>query len=362
MNKYLIENGYDFHTINGINIFHGIKPDDKVKKQANIEYYKELSNKKTIFTPIKPSTLTAKGEFTNISFNEEDIIDMLTLPKDSYIISIGCNFGELKNDKQLIKKEKKRLSNRGRKPKVKPKSKRKLQGSGAYFSSQITFEILNENKTKIYKIKLFRNGGFQVPGINKPDMTDLIFSITHLRDYLRYQFHDEYIDIKYMISVMRNYICKLINPTYYIKLNCLENVITKEKNAFISDNIKQEKLWYMLKGKENGLIYKIFQYLPEFFKNPIDIAEIQNNCERYFGLIIKFYRPTIDRINKRTTIKILKSGKINFDGGNSEEEIEELYYWLNFIFFKYKKEIIFDSNAEISDTSSDGASSIYDEE
>ena len=39
-----------------------------------------------------------------------------------------------------------------------------------------------------------------------------------------------------------------------------------------------------------------------------------------------------DDRDKKTTVKLLKKGKINFDGGNSEYEIEELYYWLQLIY------------------------------
>ena len=38
---------------------------------------------------------------------------------------------------------------------------------------------------------------------------------------------------------------------------------------------------------------------------------------------------------KKTTVKLLKKGKINFDGANSEYEVQELYYWLEYIYTKY---------------------------
>ena len=39
---------------------------------------------------------------------------------------------------------------------------------------------------------------------------------------------------------------------------------------------------------------------------------------------------------------MLKKGKINFDGGNSEYEVKELYYWLEYIYTKYKDQILID--------------------
>ena len=99
--------------------------------------------------------------------------------------------------------------------------------------------------------------------------------------------------------------------------------------------------------------------------NAIDIAEIQNNCERYFGLILKFYRPVPWKLSKKTTIKILRSGKINIDGGNSVEEAYELYYWLENVFLKNYETIIYDpSNIEDESDEYDIGSggSVYDED
>jgi TATA-box binding protein (TBP) (component of TFIID and TFIIIB) len=50
------------------------------------------------------------------------------------------------------------------------------------------------------------------------------------------------------------------------------------------------------------------------------------------------------KLNKRTTIKILRSGKINIDGANSIEEAYELYHWLENIFVKNYSTILYDPN------------------
>jgi hypothetical protein len=172
-------------------------------------------------------------------------------------------------------------------------------------------------------------------------MTDLIKPIHILRDYLRTEFIDDGINVLYFVSVMRNYICKLKNPNLLIRLNSLEVLLREEKatpeihpsyeivdkiNIF-NDNVASEIKNYMW---VNG--------------NRINMAEIQNNCERYFGLILKFYRPMPWKLNKRTTIKILRSGKINIDGANSIEEAYELYHWLENIFVKNYSTILYDPN------------------
>jgi hypothetical protein len=237
----IYENEYDslnYDMIDGIKIYTGTTAYSDNQLSSNISHYKNLINSsEKIFTELVPSTLTAKGKFNNICFNEEEIIDMLTMPVGGCILKIGCNYGVIINPSPdyVAPPIKVRISNRGRKPKNKPKSKRKLQGTGKFFSSQITFEIYNKSNKKIYKIKLFRNGGFQVPGVNKPDMSDLIGPIKILRDYLRDEFMDDAIDIQYFISVMRNYICRIKDNNMLIRLNELETLLKGLKEM---DNIE----------------------------------------------------------------------------------------------------------------------------
>ena len=97
--------------------------------------------------------------------------------------------------------------------------------------------------------------------------------------------------------------------------------------------------------------------------NPMNIAEITSNTDRCFCLIIKFYRPSFNDMTKKTTVKLLKKGKINFDGGNSEQEVEELYYWLENLYIENKAEIMFDINLiqNVSQSDDDDVKSIYDD-
>jgi hypothetical protein len=363
----LNQNTYDklnFNIIDGIKIYSGTTEYSRKKIINSTDNYKNMVNpSKKIFTTLIPSTLTAKGLLSNISFIEEEIIDMLRPPAGGYILKIGCNYGVIENMSPDYEKPppKVRVSNRGRKPKPKPKSKRKLQGSGKYFSSQITFEIYNPDNDKIYKIKLFRNGRFQVPGVNKPDMSDLIKPMITLRNYLREEFVDDTIEIQYFISVMRNYICRIVNQNILIRLGELETLFKNQKEI---DDINPA---YELLN-ENPLKLQCVEDIQKYIgkkNNSIGIAEIQNNCERYFGLILKFYRPVSWKITKRTTIKILRSGKINIDGGNSIEESFQLYHWLEHIFSEYSSVMLFDTMKVLSDESDydiGSGESIYDDE
>lgn len=246
-------------------------------------------------------------------------------------------------------------------------SKRKRQGTGLYFSSQVTFEIYNPTNKKISKIKLFRNGNFQVPGVKKPNMSDLIEPIMVLKNF--WNWHQNKIcpeekacaEISYFLSNMRNYKCHLADKNNTIILNQLEAVLRQEKEMPLLDC--DSKFYETILNNlefSKATCCEIFMYNN---KSLFSIAEINNNCERYPGLLVKFNRPIPIKKNKKLTIKILGSGKINFDGGNSELEIFELYYWLQHIFSKYWNQVIYnqsnDSDVEISDCSME---SLYDSE
>jgi hypothetical protein len=365
----IYENKHDpleYNIIEGIKIYTGTTAYSSKQLNSNISYYRDLLPcGSKIFTELIPSTLTAKGKFNNICFNEEEIIDMLTTPVGGYILKIGCNYGVIVNPSPDYTPPpvKVRISNRGRKPKAKPKSKRKLQGTGKFFSSQITFEIYNVANNKIYKIKLFRNGGFQVPGVNKPDMSDLIAPIKILREYLRDEFMDNTIDIQYFISVMRNYICRISNTNMLIRLNELETLLKGLKEM---ENVEPIiDLVDVLYKKHDMLCPDIIKDYIGQKNNMVGMAEIQNNCERYFGLILKFYRPVPWKMSKRTTIKVLRSGKINIDGGNSIEESLELYHWIESMFGDYASTILYNPT-DIGESSDDydigSGESVYDDE
>jgi hypothetical protein len=249
---------------------------------------------------------------------------------------------------------------RGRKAKAKKESKRKKQGTGTYFSSMIQIDIFNEINNKLSKIKLFRNGGFQVPGCKYPDMRDLIKPLTTIRNYWN-SVNETKSEVSYMLSNMRNYKCHLVDDTLTILINRLEDILHFEKDmpSPTLENYEYFKLLESL-GLSPATNETIFKYVNFSF---FVISEINNNPERHPGILIKFNRPIPSRENKKLTIKILSSGKINFDGGNSELEIYELYYWIQFIFAKYWDEIIYNPKQfpfETVSSDSDNYKSVYD--
>jgi hypothetical protein len=268
---------------------------------------------------------------SNISFDESVVINMLSEPTGQ-IMLIGCNFGEKYNKNYSIPVIE-RKSGRGRKPKPKAQPKRRSQGNGRYFSSQITFVIRHPDSLVDYKIKLFRNGVFQVPGIKNPSMTDLVKPIEILRDYLAYNFAED-VQVMNFMAVMRNYKAKLLNESLYVDLIALESYINSLKSFANFDPYIRYECRSMTKPQINKLIKFVGK------TNPLNIAEITYNTDKCFCLNLKFYRPIPCDQTKKTTVKLLKKGKINFDGGNSELEMLELYHWLEHIYSTHPEMLV----------------------
>jgi len=322
----------EYDTIDDIKIYKGTTDIMRKNYLYSIKYLKSLLNDK-IFTELYPSTLTAQGYMSNINFDESNIINVLSDPT-GLILMLGCNFGE-KFNAEYVPPVTVKKSGRGRKPKPKIKNKRRSQGTGKYFSSQITFLIKHATTNIIYKIKLFRNGVFQVPGVKDPSMSDLIEPINALKKYLSENFCRD-VQIMNFMAVMRNYKARLINENLHVDLEKLEECINKEKNY----DLFKPYIKYLTKNIPSNIQKNMMCFIGK--TNPLNVAEVSYNTDRCFCLILKFYRPMPGDNTKKTTVKLLKKGKINFDGGNSEYEVKELYYWLEYIYSKYKDQILID--------------------
>ena len=258
---------------------------------------------------------------------------------------------------------------------IKKYTRKNIIGCRKYFSSQITFEIYGALIHKVYKIKIFRNGNFQAPGIKTPQMLDIIEPLTSLVNYLSLQFGNT-IYVEYIISVMRNYFSRINSNPFvsqikdyngrakvlgtHIYLDKLDEFCRKEKNSTYMMPDDALSLYNNLANIfSNNVTNIIWDYLAV---STIKIAGISNNSEKSRGLLLKFDRPLPNKPNKKMTIKILSIGKINFDGCNSVIEVEELYYWLHNIFRLHKDELLFDSSKFTYQLSEDddGYESIYE--
>jgi hypothetical protein len=307
----------------GIRIYSGLTADARHILEQRISSYRAALHRLYAdddnlprLSYLTSSTITAQGCISGIQFNEETLIKQLPQPTGQ-ILFIGCNFGELSNAAHEPRAAPPaKQSSKGRRPKQRAQPKRIMKGSGKYFGSQITFDIASRENGHVYKIKLFRTGVFQVPHVRSPDMTDLCGPILVLLDYLRPLFggHITVTDFK---AVMRNYKAELTNQDYYVDLQKMNEILAtlKEMNGF-----------------KNATV-------PEL-THELHIAEITYNVDRHASLLVKFNRPTASDATKQTTVKLIKSGKVNFDGGSNRLEIEELYLIINTIYALYAAEII----------------------
>ncbi len=60
-----------------------------------------------------------------------------------------------------------------------------------------------------------------------------------------------------------------------------------------------------------------------------DMSDIKYDQDKYPGFLIYIKTPITTNLNKRTTVKLFPSGKINIDGANDINEATFIYWWLN---------------------------------
>jgi hypothetical protein len=221
-----------------------------------------------LFSRLINSTNSVGTKVTNIYMNEEDFIDELYPTED--ILAAHCNFGHFTLEGYEYPGQKvKNINGRGRKAKEKTKSMRKKSGDGSSFNSQITFEIQGsctreisdveeytklkpgyisiedlgdgtERITKIYKIKLFRDGTISVPGSLCEDLSDCLEPLDKLCRYLSYitnldvQLCHHPRDtqrVSFLKSDMRNYKFRLLGR--YIDPRALQNHFAERNKKFL---------------------------------------------------------------------------------------------------------------------------------
>lgn len=377
----------------------------------------ELKSLDCMFSPMRSSTITAKGKLSNVSFDESELDD---LEGDGNIIKIDSNFVEWRSSNYDPPAPKKK-SNRGRKKKEKKKTSRKTQGTGRCMNSQIMFTILgthiriipenpdkhseiavaidkeHEKITKPYVFLVFRNGNFTLPGVLTEDMSDVKAPISELCEYMGYMFGDvklesietsmcnykfwlvdRQIELRKLQKYCADHFTNLLNVHFrHVKQYLIEHIdevidyadfqrflsdAEPPKNLFVNftklkEAIEQQDLinHYNKIIDVMEIVYNKFhisfssetisqiwdQYLDKFlivmekkFELSSDnkMSHIRYDQEKYPGFIIKIKTPSSDKADKRTTIKLFMSGKIDIDGANNRQEAEYIYWWLNSLF------------------------------
>lgn len=255
------------------------------------------------FTEMIPSTISVLGLLSNIQHNEEELTPELIYYFRDYsgpMKAIDSNYGHAKFP-GYEKYEKPKKSTRGRKKAVKKKKKkRKKSGDGTCFNSQITFSIENtwEGETRLYFIKLFRNGKIQIPGVRNIEMRDVMNPINVLVDLLVQYFCGD-IKLVFLKSTMRN-------RKYQLKPNgdrprCVDRwTLFSYYQAILDSKLKvsiddiEDYLRSLNKNKYSEIDFRYKLENSESRFKPLNI-----NIDHLFHLMIKYNVPEIGvRIKK----------------------------------------------------------------
>lgn len=288
-----------------------------------------------MFTNLSLSTITVESKLSNVKFKENIIIKHLALDEKNipHVIKIGSNYGEYISKKYIELKTPVKKSNRGRKKKEKPMPTRKIQGTGNYFNSQITFTILDphRNDDKFYHLKLFTNGTIQITyvcyenvDLIKP-IIDMVIKMISKIDLIKIDVAED-IDIVYIKSIMRNYKFNIIENNIFIDLNKFKNILL----AFKSFQLNHDNEHFQNNIANNNELLLAFE-----------IGLIKCNFEKNTGIIIKFKIPIDNKPNKLTTVKIFSSGKINIVGSNSLEESQQIQSIITTLIYNNKDNILY---------------------
>jgi hypothetical protein len=117
-------------------------------------------------------TINLSANMSGINFNEETF----KLVPNANTVQIVSNYDEIAGP-LFVETKPRVMSTRGRKPKekvIKLRGVRKVQGSGKCFCSQITIIVLLPEYSPIaLKIKVFRTGSIQIPGLNNDQIPGL---------------------------------------------------------------------------------------------------------------------------------------------------------------------------------------------
>jgi hypothetical protein len=138
---------------------------------------------------------------------------------------------------------------------------------------------------------------------------------------------DQNIHAVHLMTVMRDYKCCLINKKLNVNIGLFNRVMEQEKTS--------PYFRYYLKSIIGNK--EILKKIESIFnkENDINLAERSYNPDKAPPFSIKLQRPGIKNPDKKTTVKLLKSGKLNFDGANSDIEVCEIYYWTCYMYIKY---------------------------
>lgn len=298
------------------------------------------------FADIKATTFGLSGAFSNILFDESNLIKYVQARLRYPCILANCNFGEASTAEfksmvasgqistvSMEKSARARAKKRARACRVGGKP-RKVQGNGTCFNSSILFWIYSEKYGVVYKIRLFRTGQFGLPG-TKPHMTRDIYELCTksfapmIRDILQAAADagsgatsaaqlpmPELISLS---SIMKNYKwCRYIDDGEMIDLRALYA-------RMIADNVAQ--------------------------KTPYHVHYI-THANGDAKLSVKFVTPMGDD-QKHVRVNIFLSGKINILGAYESETTKKICQYIVGLLESEQYITVKNDTAELDDVDAD---------
>ncbi len=274
---------------------------------------------------------------------------------DSDILCIGCNYGEYMSKDYIKITTPIKKSNRGRKKKSKKKSTRKRIGNGNYFNSQITLTlkdpvmldlieeyskeenivdnmIFTKLKSCMYHIKIYTNGKFQVPFVRDEDINTVVPTVKKAIDIVSIYENVKEDDtaeceLEYIKSIMKNYRFNIVKDTTLIDIKKLRKIVSLFKSYSENNKTLDEyeellinsMLYNKMSKEEYNDILSEFELKYEILSKR-KITLVKYNNDNYTGFVIKFLTPSVDNLNKETTVAIFDSNKINLYGCSSRDE------------------------------------------
>jgi TATA-box binding protein (TBP) (component of TFIID and TFIIIB) len=328
-----------------------------------------------VFTVPQSTTFTTEGFLSNVNIREDLFIHSAGPRLNEDVVGVESNYGKYTHPSYRAPAKKIRKSNRGRKcSKGLRKKARKVQGSGEHCNSQVTFLLrsqegkqvcltdLDENKQpvdrmfpQVYKVKVFRNGQIQIPGVKPNNINDVLKCMERLVVLLNELLVPNNTDPSkrvYLIHLnpdMKNYKfhCKL-NPGNLIDLPVLyglfkeiwehqtkaNTALTAAKNTLdtpVETNVEPPKI----NGENINMKVEVQLTPQEAVKRatedledsllvfPFMITDVKYTREDS-KVSVCFSAPTLFNPGKTIRINFFMEGKINILGAHDEDITKKL--------------------------------------
>ena len=275
----------------------------------------------SLFTDPQNTTNTLgasfSGESGGIYFHEEQLIKYVRTTKA--IHGYDCNYGHTRSP-DFISKIIPPKSTRGRKKKTPTKKPRKPQGDGSSFNSQITFLVRNPDSfgPTYFRIKVFRTGELQIPGVTQPHINAIYDCIGAVRDQLQESLlrlrdaHPEAVKCPDVINIAE------ITP---VMKNYKFSVIHRENQLLRLDQLKKILL---AKGPAE----------------PLRIIHVKYSKQEPAKLSIKFHTPIPGNTTKGTRVNVFISGKINILGAFEVSATQKICDYLHSVFENHRLTLV----------------------